>query len=77
MELNLPNPEILFCCVCTPCLQYICSPNFGFWDVCWPTILWTHGIRLTLVFSHGISPIKEKHCNMVVHGMVWYCTVAL
>ena len=29
-----------------------------FWDVCWPTILQTHGIGLTLEFSHCISPIK-------------------
>ena len=33
--------------------------NF-FWDVCWPTILRTHGIGLAVVFSHGISPIKER-----------------
>ena len=31
-----------------------------FWDVCWPTVLLTHGIGLTVVFSHGISPIKES-----------------
>ena len=33
------------------------------WDVCWPTILRTH----------GISPIKENHCNKAVYGMVLYC----
>ena len=39
------------------------------WDVCWTTVLWSHGIGLTVVFFHGISPIKEKHHNMnvVVH----------
>ena len=45
-------------------------PNFC--DVCLPTFLWTHGIGLTVVFSHGISHIKEKHCNTARYGMVWY-----
>ena len=75
MEPDLPNLEILFSCVCTPGVLYTCSPTLGFggralekffWDVCWPTVLWTHGIGLTVVFSHGISPIKEKHCNTTV-----------
>ena len=26
----------------------------------WPTVLRTHGIGLTIAFSHGISPIKES-----------------
>ena len=45
------------------------------WDVCWPIVLRTHGIGLTIVFSHGISPIKEKHGNMAGYGMVLYCIV--
>ena len=28
----------------------------NFWDVCWPIVLQTHGIGLTVVFS----PIKER-----------------
>ena len=47
------------------------APEKFFWDVCWPTILWTHGIGLTVVFSHGISHIKES----IVHDYVWYCIV--
>ena len=43
------------------------------WDVCWPTILGTHGIGLTIVFSHCIFPIKEKHCNTSRYGMIFYC----
>ena len=35
----------------------------------------THGIGLTVVFSHGISPIKEKHCNTAMYGIVLYCIV--
>ena len=68
MELDIPNPEILFSCVCTLGVLYTHSPTLGFrgrapefffWLVCWPTVLWTHVIGLTVVFSHGISPIKE------------------
>ena len=51
------------------------APEKFFWDVCWPIVLWTHGIGLTVVFSHVISPIKEKHCNTVVYGMVLYCII--
>ena len=46
-----------------------------FWDVCWPTVLCTHGFGLTLEFTHCISPIKEKHCNTAMYGMVLYCIV--
>ena len=69
MELDLPDSDILFSRVCTPSLLYARSRTLGFrgealekgfWDVCWPTVLWTHGIGLTIVFSHGISPIKES-----------------
>ena len=78
MEPNLPDPEILFSCVCNPGVLYTHSPCLGvrgsaqkkgvwggapekvFWDVCWPTVLRTHGIGLTLEFSHCISPIKES-----------------
>ena len=84
MEPDLPYPEILFSHVCTPGVLYTHSSCFGFrgWsprekklDVCWPTVLWTHGIGLTVVFSHGISPIKEMHCNTDVYGIVLYCGI--
>ena len=42
-----------------------------FWDVCWPTVLRTHGIGLTVVFSHGISPIKESIVTRLC--MVLFC----
>ena len=44
VEPNLPNPEILFSCVCTlgvlythsPCLRvWGKAPEKFFWDVCW------------------------------------------
>ena len=67
MEPDLPDPDILFSCVCTLGVMYTHSPFFGvwgtqnfFWDVCWPIVLRTHGIGLTVVFSNGISPIKES-----------------
>ena len=62
MEPDVPDPEILFSYVCTPGLLYTHSPNLVFrvWDFCWPTVLRTHGIRLTVVFSHGIFPVKES-----------------
>ena len=74
MEPNLPDPEILFSCYCDPGVLYTHSPCLGVrgsapkkgvqgWDVCWPTVLWTHGIGLTLEFSHCISPIKESIVN--------------
>ena len=40
--------------------QFYCTLVPQLWDVCWPTVLQTHGIRLTVVFFHGISPIKEN-----------------
>ena len=43
------------------------APEKFFWDVCWPTVMQTHGIRLTVVFSHGIFS-KRKHFNTVVYG---------
>ena len=46
------------------------APKKIFWDVCWPIVLWTHGIGLTLEFSHYISPIKEsivKRLSMVLY----------
>ena len=60
MEPDLPDIEILFSYVCTPGVLYTHSPFLGVWDVCWPIVLRIHGIRLTVVFSHGISPIKES-----------------
>ena len=78
VEPNLSDPEILFSRVCNPGVLYTHSPYLGvqgneknFRDVCWPTILWTHGIGLTLEFSHCISPIKESIVNRL--GMVLYC----
>ena len=75
MEPNLLDPEILFSCICTPGVLYTHSPCLGVWDVCWPTILRTHGIGLTVIFSHGIAPIKENHFNTTRYGMVFYCIV--
>ena len=75
VEHDLSDSEMLFSHVCTPGLLYSHSPNLAFkgealdkknWDVCWPIVLWTHGIGLTVVFSHGISPIKEKNYNTIV-----------
>ena len=48
------------------------APEEKFWDVCWPTVLRTHGIGLTLEFFHCISPIKRKHCKMTEYGIVLY-----
>ena len=82
MEPDLPDPKILFSRVCTPGVLYTHSPTLGFggeapknifWDVCWPTVLQTHGFGLMVVFSHGISPIKEMNCNTTVNSMVLYC----
>ena len=73
MEPNLPNPKILFNCVCTPGVLYTHSPCLGVQDVCWPTVLRTHGIGLTVVFSHGISPIKERIVTRLC--MVLFCIV--
>ena len=66
MELDLLDSEMLFSRVYTPGLLYSRSPTLGFegkapenffWDVCCPTIMWAHGIGLTIVFSHGIFPL--------------------
>ena len=46
------------------------GPKKIFWGVCWSTVMQTHGIGLTVVFSHGISPIKEKHCNNATYYIV-------
>ena len=84
MDPDLLDSKMLFICVCTSGLLYTHSPTLGFedeapkkifWDVCLPTVLWTHGIGLTVVFSHGISPIKENNCNMTVYGMVLYSII--
>ena len=78
---NILDPYILLIiCVCTQCLLYTPSPTLGFggkapeklfWYVCWTTVLWTHGIGLTLEFSHCISPIKEIIVKRL--SMVLYC----
>ena len=77
VEPDLLDSKMLFSHVCTPGLLYTCSLTLAnsllfshVWDVCWPIVLRTHGIGLTIVFSHGISPIKEKHCNTTVYGIV-------
>ena len=36
------------------------APKNFFWDICWPTVLQTHGIVLNVVFCHCVSPIKES-----------------
>ena len=43
------------------------------WDVCWTIVLRTHGIGLTVAFSHGISPIKEIIVTRLC--MVLFCIV--
>ena len=76
MDPNLPDPEILFSHFCNPGVLYTHSPCLGVrGNVCWPTVLQTHGIGLTVVFSHGISPIKEKHCITAGCGIVLYCSI--
>ena len=57
MDPDIPDSKMLSSHVCTPGLLYTRSPT-----------LWTHGIGLIVVFSHGLSPIKEKHYNATV---VW------
>ena len=59
-----PNPKVgerVYCTLIPPTLGFGGgSPDKKIWDVCWPTVLQTRGIGLTVVFSHGISPIKEN-----------------
>ena len=64
---DIPDSEMLFGHVGTSGLLYTRSPTF--WYVSWPTVLRTYVIGLTVLFSHGISPIKEKHCNTIGYGM--------
>ena len=76
MEPNLPYPEILFSCDCNLGVLYTHSPYLGvrgkfFLDVCLPIVLWTHGIGLTIVSSHGISPMKESIVTQLC--MVLFC----
>ena len=63
-----------YCTLIPPALGFGGSAleNF-FWDVCWPTVLQTHGIGLTVVFSHAISPIKESIVKRLC--MVLFCNV--
>ena len=75
VEPDLLYSEMLFGHVGTPGLLYTRSPTF--WYVSWPTVLRTYVIGLTVLFSHGISPIKEKHCNMAVYGIVLNCKQSL
>ena len=76
------NPGVLY--THSPCLRVRGSaleirsfegkaPENFFWDVCWPTVLWTHGIGLIVVFSHGISPIKESIVTRLC--MILFCIV--
>ena len=82
VEPNIPDPEILFSRVCnlgvlythSPCLRVQGQgPQEIFWDVCWPTVLRNHCIGLTVVFSHGISTIKESIVTRLC--MVLFCIV--
>ena len=83
VEDDLRDSEISFSRVCTLGVLYTRStprkrgfkgkaPEKLSWDVYWPTFLRTHGIGLTLGFSHCISPIKDSNVNRL--GMVLYCT---
>ena len=64
--------------VCTPCLLHT-HPSWGVrrdfvpLQGFEPIVLWTHGIGLTVVFSHGISPIKERIVTRMC--MVLFCIV--
>ena len=48
------------------------APEFVFWDVCWPTVLRTHGIGLTLEFFPWYFPYKREHCKSTGYGIVLY-----
>ena len=74
-EPNIPYSQMLFSPVCTPGLLYTHTQTLECGDVCWPVVLRTHAIGITVVFSHGISPVIEKHCNTAGYGMVLYCIV--
>ena len=57
VERDLLDLEILFSDVYAPGVLYTHFPCLGFWDVCWPIVMRTHGIGLTVVFSHGVFPL--------------------
>ena len=60
--------------VFVPQVYYTLIPpamGFGGWNMCWPTVLRTHGIGSTVVFSHGIYPIRESIVTRMC--MVLYC----
>ena len=40
--------------------------------MCWPTVLWTHGIGLTLEFFPWYFPYKREHCKSTGYGIVLY-----
>ena len=48
------------------------APENFFWDVCWPTVLRTHGIGLTLEFFPWYFPYKREHCKSTGYGIVLY-----
>ena len=57
-----------------PALGFEGEPRkFFFWgDVCWPTVLQTHGIGLTLEFFPWYFPYKREHCKSTGYGIVLY-----
>ena len=71
VEPNIPDPKILFSCDCNPGVLYTRSPFLGVRG----NELRTHGIGLTLEFSHCISPIKESIVKRL--SMVLYCIGSL
>ena len=75
VEPDLPDPEILFSHVCNPGVLYTHSPCLGVQVSASKKGVrgWTHGIGLTIEFSHCISPIEESIVKRM--SMVWYCIV--
>ena len=82
MEPDLLDSYMLFSRVCTPGLLYTRSPTLGFKGEAPEKLFF--GCLLANSFAdpwywidrsifHGIYPIKEKNCNMVVYGIVLYC----
>ena len=62
MEPDLPDTEILFSDVCTTgCLLSKSFVDPWYW--------------VNRSISHGIYPIKEKHCNTAMYGIVLYCSI--
>jgi len=81
VQLDIPDPKILFSRVCTE-LYCTLIPFFGFGGGAFENFFWMllansfadHGIGLTYYFP-WYFPIKEKHCNITVCGIVLYCSI--